>query len=175
MRWKLLELRGRKDRCIFILQVIHIGALIEDFCYGYETTTEDVMIILGDAGINYWLDLSDKELKGRLSGMDITFFCVHGNYEARPCEAAEYEEKIWNEGIVYVEEQYPNILFAKDGEIYNFNGKKVMPIGGAYSIDKYYRIRNGLPWFETEQPDEAIKEYVESGVWIMFEEYDEIM
>lgn len=67
---------------------------IEDFCYGYETTTEDVMIILGDAGINYWLDLSDKELKGRLSGMDITFFCVHGNHEARPCEAAEYEEKI---------------------------------------------------------------------------------
>lgn len=97
---------------------------IEDFCYGYETTTEDVMIILGDAGINYWLDLSDKELKGRLSGMDITFFCVHGNHEARPCEAADYEEKIWNEGIVYVEEQYPNILFAKDGEIYNFNGKK---------------------------------------------------
>ena len=46
---------------------------IEDFCYGYETTTEDVMIILGDAGINYWLDLSDKELKGRLSGMDIYF------------------------------------------------------------------------------------------------------
>lgn len=51
------------------------------------------------------------------------------------------KKKIWNEGIVYVEEQYPNILFAKDGEIYNFNGKKVMPIGGAYSIDKYYRIR----------------------------------
>lgn len=60
-----------------------------------------------------------------------------------------------------VEEQYPNILFAKDGEIYNFNGKKVMPIGGAYSVDKYYRIRNGLPWFESEQPDEVIKEYVE--------------
>ena len=134
---------------------------IEDFCYGYETTTEDVMIILGDAGINYWLDLSDKELKGRLSGMDITFFCVHGNHEARPWEAADYEEKIWNEGIVYVEEQYPNILFAKDGEIYNFHGKKVMPIGGAYSVDKYYRIRNGLPWFESEQPDEMIKEYVE--------------
>ena len=59
-------MRGRKDRCIFILQVIHIGALIvfEDFCYEYGTTTEDVMIILGDTGINYWLDLSDKEFKG---------------------------------------------------------------------------------------------------------------
>lgn len=123
--------------------------------------SEHVMIILGDAGINYWLDLSDKELKGQLSGMNITFFCVHGNHEARPCEATEYEEKIWNEGIVYVEEQYPNILFAKDGEIYNFHGKKVMPIGGAYSVDKYCRIRNRLPWFESEQPDEMIKEYVE--------------
>lgn len=40
------------------------------------------MIILGDAGINYWLDMSDKELKGQLSGLDITFFCVHGNHEA---------------------------------------------------------------------------------------------
>ena len=66
---------------------------IEDFCYEYETTTEDVMIILGDAGINYWLDLSDKELKGQLSGMNITFFCVHGNHEARPWEAEDYEEK----------------------------------------------------------------------------------
>ena len=68
-----------------------------------------------------------------------------------------------------------NTVFADAFNYLIFNGKKVMPIGGAYSIDKYYRIRNGLPWFETEQPDEAIKEYVESGVWIMFEEYDEIM
>lgn len=97
---------------------------IEDFCYGYETTTEDVMIILGDAGINYWLDLSDKELKGRLSEMDITFFCVHGNHEARPWEAADYEEKMWNEGIVYVEEQYPNILFAKMEKYIIFTERK---------------------------------------------------
>ena len=53
------------------------------------------------------------------------------------------------------------IIVVFNGEIYNFHGKKVMPIGGAYSVDKYYRIRNGLPWFESEQPDEVIKEYVE--------------
>ena len=58
---------------------------IEDFCYEYETTTEDVMIILGDAGINYWLDLSDKELKGQLSGMNITPIL----FTAMPCEVAE--------------------------------------------------------------------------------------
>ena len=61
-----------------------------------------------------------------------------------------------------MEEQYPNILFAKDGEIYNFHGKKVMPLGGAYSVDKYYRLRHGLQWFESEQPDEDIKAYVEA-------------
>ena len=37
--------------------------------------------------------------------------------------------------MVYVEEEYPNILFAKDGEVYDFCGKSVMTIGGAYSVD----------------------------------------
>lgn len=134
---------------------------IEKFCEENETTIDDVLIILGDAGINYYLNNSDKKLKAQLSGLDITLFCVHGNHEERPWLAADYEEVVWNEGIVYVEEQYPNILFAKDGEIYNFHGRTVMPIGGAYSVDKYYRLRNGLRWFESEQPDEDIKEYVE--------------
>lgn len=134
---------------------------IEKFSEENETTIDDVMIILGDAGINYYLNNSDKKLKARLTGLNITLFCVHGNHEERPWLAGDYAEVVWNEGIVYVEEQYPNILFAKDGEIYNLHDRKVMPIGGAYSVDKYYRLRNGLRWFESEQPDEYIKEYVE--------------
>ena len=135
---------------------------IEIFCLENHTTRDDVMIILGDAGINYWLNRTDKKLKNRLSQLEITLLCVHGNHEARPWEVGDYEEVEWNEGIVYVEEQYPNILFAKDGEIYNFNGKKVIVIGGAYSIDKYYRLSQNMPWFDTEQPDDKIKEYVEN-------------
>ncbi len=134
---------------------------IEQFCLENDTTAEDVMIILGDAGINYHLDSRDRELKEELSQLDITLFCIHGNHEARPWEAGDYDEKEWNGGIVYVEEQYPNILFAKDGEIYDFNGKSVIVIGGAYSVDKYYRLNNGLMWFDTEQPDDEIKAYVE--------------
>lgn len=42
-----------------------------------------------------------------------------------------YKLVSWHGGLVYKEEKYPNILFAKDGEIYDFNGKSVMPIGGA--------------------------------------------
>ena len=52
-------------------------------------------------------------------------------------------------------------MFAKDGEIYDFNGKSVLVIGGAYSVDKYYRLMRGYQWFDTEQPDDDIKEAVE--------------
>lgn len=135
---------------------------VEEFCEIYDTSKEDVMIVLGDAGINYHLDESDRKLKDRLEELPITFFCIHGNHEERPYEIDSYQEIEWMGGIVYVEEDYPSILFAKDGEIYNFNGKSVIAIGGAYSVDKYYRLANRLKWFDTEQPDESIKIFVES-------------
>lgn len=82
-------------------------------------------------------------------------------FQLRPFEL-EYEEMEWRGGVVYYEEEYPNLLFAKDGEIYDFDGKKAIAIGGAYSVDKYYRLQNGMAWFESELPTEEIKEYVES-------------
>jgi 3-oxoacid CoA-transferase subunit A len=136
---------------------------IFDYCDEYETTIDDdVMIILGDAGINYRLDARDYSLKAELSRLPITLFCIHGNHEERPYNISGYEEKLWRGGIVLYEEAYPNILFAQDGEIYDFDGRKAIVIGGAYSFDKYDRIFGGLPWFESEQPDEQIKHYVET-------------
>ncbi len=133
-----------------------------EFCEEYQTTADDIMVILGDAGINYYLDNRDYGLKDELSHLPITLFCVHGNHEERPYNISSYEEKIWHNGIVLYEVEYPNILFAQDGEIYDFDGKQVIVIGGAYSVDKYYRLSGGAPWFESEQPDEYIKQYVET-------------
>ena len=62
--------------------------------------------------------------------------------------------------MVYYEENYPDVLFAKDGEIYNLNGNTCMVIGGAYSVDKNYRLMRGWSWFESEQPNDEIKQYV---------------
>ena len=135
---------------------------VEEFCEENGTTVDDVLIILGDAGINYYLDRDDEVLTAYLSKLPITLFMLHGNHEERPGEIGSYEETMWRGGIVYWESAYPNLLFAKDGEIYDFDGKKTLVIGGAYSVDKYYRLRRGLPWFETEQPDEGTMEYVES-------------
>ena len=134
---------------------------IFQFCEENNTTTEDILVILGDAGINIRLDFRDEELKKELAELPITLLCIHGNHEERPY-LLEYEEKEWHGGIVYWEEKYPNLLFAKDGEIYDFNGKKAIAIGGAYSIDKYYRLRYGYPWFKSELPTDEIKNYVET-------------
>jgi 3-oxoacid CoA-transferase subunit A len=60
-----------------------------------------------------------------------------------------------------VEKEYPSILFAKDGEIYDLDGQKAIAIGGAYSIDKMFRIMYGYGWWEDEQPSDEIKGYVE--------------
>lgn len=134
---------------------------IFQFCEDYETTQEDILVILGDAGINFCCDFRDYELKEELSELPITLLCIHGNHEERPFLLG-YEELKWHDGIVYYEKEYPNLLFAKDGEIYDFDGKKAIAIGGAYSIDKYYRVRNSLPWFKSELPTDEIKDYVES-------------
>ena len=61
---------------------------------------------------------------------------------------------------MYYEEEYPNILFAKDGEVYDFNNHKVLVIGGAYSVDKYFRLVRGYNWYESEQPNDKTKSKV---------------
>lgn len=135
---------------------------IETFARYNSTTSKDILIILGDAGINFYGKERDKYKKEKLKEQDLTIFCIHGNHEMRPQNIDTYITKEWHGGVVYYEEEYPNILFAKDGEIYNINGKSVLVIGGAYSIDKYYRLRMGYPWWEDEQPSDEIKNYVEN-------------
>lgn len=134
---------------------------VQEFCERMNTSTEDVLIILGDAGINYYRDESDVNLKQTLSKLPITLFCIHGNHEARPHTIGAYKEKTWRSGIVYIEPEYPNLLFAKDGEIYDFDGKKTIVIGGAYSVDKEVRLIRGWHWFSDEQPGKWAKRRAE--------------
>ena len=133
---------------------------VYDFCSDNKTSLDDVLIVLGDAGINYFNNEQDYILKASLSEYPITFFCVHGNHEERPEKIGTYKLEEFHGGKVYYEEEYPNILFASDGEIYHFNNHKVLVIGGAYSVDKHYRLRMGYRWYASEQPDEATKENI---------------
>ena len=47
---------------------------IKEFCQEQQTTTNDYLIILGDAGINYFGD-QDNKLKEELTKIPITFLC----------------------------------------------------------------------------------------------------
>lgn len=134
---------------------------IAHFCTRMQTKSDDVMIILGDAGINFSGGWRDQKKKEYISTLPITLFCIHGNHEKRPHTIPSYIEKEWHGGSVYLEERFPSILFAKDGEIYNLNGLQAIVIGGAYSIDWMYRTP-GHSWWPDEQPSAEIKKRVEN-------------
>ena len=75
-----------------------------------------------------------------------------------------YHEAEWNGGTVYMEDEYPHILFAKDGELYDIGGQRTFVIGGAYSVDKAFRLLHGLGWWPDEQPSEEIKRRIEENL-----------
>lgn len=116
-----------------------------------EEIEDDMLIILGDAGINYCLNDEDIRYKEYLKRFKIKLFCIRGNHEERPENIKSYKEINMFGGKVFIEKDYPNLIFAKDGEEYIIAGKKVLVIGGAYSVDKYYRIMRGYRWFKDEQ------------------------
>ena len=134
---------------------------IDNLCRKMHTTKDDIMVIMGDAGINFRGSLYDVHVKKALQKLPITLFCIHGNHEMRPSAIDTYKEITWNGGIVYREDKYPDLIFAKDGEIYNLEGTSVIVLGGAYSVDKFYRLERGIPWWADEQPSDEIKAYAE--------------
>ena len=80
----------------------------------------------------------------------------------RPATIATYHTVEWRGGQVYVEDDFPNLLFGIDSEIYDLDGTQTIVIGGAYSVDKFYRLVNNWGWWPDEQPSDEIKQKVEN-------------
>lgn len=135
---------------------------ITQFCQQMGTSVSDLMIILGDCGLNYSGDLCDDERKKALSRLPMTFFCLQGNHDLRPRHVEGYRLEDWHGGKAWRQERYPNLLFPEDGEIFDLGGRKTFVIGGAYSVDKAYRLRMGYRWFPDEQPSEETKARAET-------------
>lgn len=137
---------------------------VKKFCKEMNTKRHDTLIILGDAGFNYYGDWRDDKLKKEISKLNITLFCIHGNKENRPQNVGSYGFRSFCGGKVYYEPDYPNIFFAIDGQIYTFEEKKYIVIGGAHSIDKDICIKKGKPFWSDEIPDDTIKKTVENSL-----------
>ena len=105
--------------------------------------SETGVIILGDAGLNFYLNKTDKKQKRMLNAQGYTIYCVRGNHEERPENIdtyhLEYDANVGN--MVWVEEEFPNIKFFADGGNYVIDGHPCLVIGGGYSVDKYWRLQ----------------------------------
>lgn len=131
---------------------------LPQWCEENHTTKNDILIILGDAGIMYYgpKKTREKYLKEFISKCPITLMCVRGNHEERPANYSSTCFEIWNidpvvEDGCYFEPDYPNIKYIADGSIFYLNDKRCLAIGGAYSIDKEYRLLMGWRWFADEE------------------------
>lgn len=111
------------------------------------------VIILGDAGINYHLNGIDHTHKKQISRYGYTVYCLRGNHEARPSDIPSMKlvRDDFTDGAVWIEEEFPLIRYFCDWGVYKFLGRKILCLGGAYSVDKNYRLMNGWTWFENEQ------------------------
>ena len=146
------------------------------FIRRFKLTPDDIIVILGDAGFNYYgNDRGDRYEKHWLDDTGVTIFCIHGNHERRPESLPYYHETEWRGGAVYIEDAFPSLLFAKDGEIFDLDGRQAVVIGGAYSVDKYYRLGRGIDWFEDEQPSEEIKDSVETKLEVIGWKIDTVL
>ena len=138
---------------------------------------ENVLILLGDAGLNFFFNHRDEEFKTKLGKYPFTYFVIRGNHEERPSICSEKYPDKWHleeyfDGLVWVENDYPYIKYAMDYmSVYNIPYKqdyidpekpenddievtisaKTLVIPGAYSVDKYHRLQMGWSWFENEQ------------------------
>lgn len=141
------------------------------FCEINGTSTKDVLVVLGDAGLNYHGGWSATEMgvKRKIAKLPITLLLVRGNHEQRPSDCGfEFINHNIVKGLnpddpiipdkVYFQSEFPNILYANDGGCYSIHGQHCLCIGGAYSVDKEWRLLMNRFWVPNEQlsPEECM-------------------
>lgn len=142
---------------------------------------ETAIIILGDAGLNFYLNKTDIKNKRNINALGYRIYCLRGNHEQRPEKVAgihPYMDEDVN-GLVLKETEYDNIRYLMDGGKYNIGGLRTICIGGAYSVDKWYRlsragVHNKLDpdyfnpkktgWFPDEQLTEEEMSQIENSI-----------
>lgn len=157
------------------------GQVLERLSHIGYPPDETALIILGDMGLNFYLNKTDRKNKRNVNNTGFRIYAIRGNHEERPENLSMeqmYDEDV--NGGVYYEPEFPNIRYLFDGESYNIHGYSVLVIGGAYSVDKWYRL-GGRPedtdswtgWFKDEQLTK--KEMDEIGAWVEGKRYDFVL
>lgn len=120
----------------------------------YEPEDSSAIIVLGDLGINFYLDKKEHSKKTVLNSYHNYIYAVRGNHEERPENLPNhsliYDENV--KGYVWCDKiRYPYIRYFVDGAVYEIDTLKTLILGGAYSVDKPYRVAMNYQWFPQEQ------------------------
>ncbi|MFR8872545.1 MAG: metallophosphoesterase [Oscillospiraceae bacterium] len=91
---------------------------IADFINKIHPTMEDVIVLLGDVGANYYTGRRDNLLKAFLNDAGTVFLCIHGNHERRPTIIPGYVETEWHGGKAWVQPEYPNLILPGWRDLY---------------------------------------------------------
>ena len=137
----------------FLKGDIH-GNLFEiiEFINRFDLGENDNIIILGDCGIAWRKDRKDLDQNIKLwneCSNGVKLYFLDGNHEnfnilnSLPIEN--------NMGKIA-----DNIYHLRRGQIYEFEGKKILVCGGADSIDKYRRVEKFTWWKEETISQETI-------------------
>jgi 3-oxoacid CoA-transferase subunit A len=124
-------------------------------------TKNDIVIQLGDHGVNYYGTGQDDNLKKKIAKLDCTFIFLRGNHDRNHSQFKGYSFTDFDKGGIkgkfYINGKYPNQLFTPMYGMMEIKDNKMLFLCGSYSVDKWYRIHNGWNWFEDEQLSENEK------------------
>lgn len=76
-------------------------------------------------------------------------------------------------GTIYYEPDFPKIRYFKMFGTYYLGKYKTFIIGGAYSVDKFYRLDRGFNWFPSEQLTE--QERANAEFEFKYEKFDLVL
>ncbi len=123
----------------------------------------DIIIVAGDAGFEYQ-DYNMGSAKKAAKKFPGIWIVMRGNHDSSYwSEHTTWDEeeqkyipfKNWSftkDGYYLYQNKYPNIWYIPDdGAILNIGKYNILFCPGAYSVDKWYRLRNNYPWNPNEQ------------------------
>lgn len=131
---------------------------IYQFAETMKLTEGDAIIVLGDMGLLWRQDRRDANIfiKDFEDRWKFNLYFVDGNHENFHQLNSLPEDA---EGMGYISE---HIRHLKRGRRYNINGKDILAIGGADSVDQYMRTP-GLSWWQEETITQEDIDKVEAG------------
>ncbi len=147
---------------IYVTGDIHsdINRFNDKFIPGESALGEnDYILICGDFGFIFRNDDKEKALLDELERKPYKILWIDGNHENFNA-LSDFPVEEWNGGKVH--RIRTNILHLLRGQIFTIEGKTFFTMGGAYSPDRYMRIKNFSYWAEELPDNNEYKEAIEN-------------